>query len=54
MALGEEAARVLVGRDLSQGGMRIAANDAVGLGDVLRLALHCGTELEPVVVMAKA
>ena len=54
VALGEEAARVLVGRDLSQGGMRLAAKDAVDLGDVLRLALHCGTELEPVVVMAKA
>ena len=54
VALGEKAARVLVGRDLSQGGMRIAANDAVDLGDVLRVALHCGTELEPVVVMAKA
>ena len=54
VALGEEAARVLVGRDLSQGGMRIAANDAVDLGDVLRVALHCGTEIEPVVVTAKA
>lgn len=54
VALGEEAARVLVGRDLSQGGMRIAANDSVDLGDVLRVALHCGTELEPVIVMAKA
>ncbi len=40
MALGEEAARGLVGRDLSQGGMRLAAKDAVDLGDVLRVALH--------------
>ena len=54
VALGEEAARVLVGRDLSQGGMRIAASDAVDLGDTLRVALHCGTEMEPLVLLATA
>ncbi|MFK7896194.1 MAG: PilZ domain-containing protein [Myxococcota bacterium] len=52
VALGEEAARVLVGQDLSAGGMRIAENDSVGLGDSLRVALHCGSELEPLVVLA--
>jgi len=54
VALGEEAARILVGRDLSQGGMRIAANDAVEIGDVLRVALHSGTASEPLVVIARA
>jgi len=54
VALGHEAARVLVGRDLSHGGMRIAATDAVDVGDTLRVALHCGTELEPLVVLATA
>lgn len=54
VALGEEAARVLVGRDLSAGGMRIDATDAVEIGDVLKVALHCGDEMEPVVVVARA
>ena len=54
VALGEEAARVLVGRDLSHGGMRIGPTDAVDVGDTLRVALHCGTELEPLVVLATA
>ena len=52
VALGEEAARVLVGQDLSQGGMRIGPNETVSIGDVLRVALHCGSELEPLVVLA--
>ncbi len=52
VALGEEAARVLVGQDLSQGGMRIGPNETVSVGDVLRVALHCGSELEPLVVLA--
>jgi hypothetical protein len=54
VALGEEAARIIVGRDLSLGGMRIEACDAIGLGDVLRLALHYGTEHEPLIVLATA
>lgn len=53
VALGDEAARVLVGRDLSHGGMRIVSNTSVAVGEVLRVALHCGSELEPLVVMAK-
>lgn len=54
VALGEEAARILVGRDLSHGGMRIARTNALDVGDTLRVVLHCGTELEPLVVLAKA
>jgi hypothetical protein len=54
VALDEEAARVLVGRDLSQGGMRIAPTSTVALGHVFRLALHNGTDREPVIVIAEA
>lgn len=54
VALGEEAARVLVGRDLSRGGMRIAATPSVSVGDVLRVALHSGTQTEPIVIIAHA
>jgi hypothetical protein len=54
VALGEEAARVLVGRDLCAGGMRIAATSSVAVGDVLRVALHGGTQSEPLVVLASA
>ena len=54
VALDQEAARVLVGRELSPGGMRIAATEAVDVGDTLRVALHCGTELEPLIVLATA
>jgi hypothetical protein len=54
VALGEEAARVLVGRDLSRGGMRIAATPSVAIGDVLRVALHSGAQTEPIVITARA
>ena len=52
VALDRVAARVLVGRDLSLGGMRIDGNEAVEIGDTLRIALHCGVVSEPVVVLA--
>ncbi len=35
-----EASRVLIGRDLSLGGMRVEAHPALGVGKSLRLALH--------------
>jgi hypothetical protein len=54
VALGEEAARVLVGRDLSPGGMRIDATSSIALGDLLRVALHSGNRSEPVIVLAHA
>lgn len=54
VALGEEAARVLVGRDLSEGGMRIEQTPVVRVGDRLRVALHSGTQTEPLVVIANA
>jgi hypothetical protein len=54
VALGNEAARILIGRDLSPGGMRITRSDHVAVGDQLRVALHCGTEMEPLIVRARA
>jgi hypothetical protein len=42
VALGDEAARVLIGWDLSQGGMRVAANPALRLGQRYQVALHGG------------
>ncbi len=54
VALDEEAARILVGRDLSSGGMRIAATPSITIGDILRVALHSGTQTEPLVVLAHA
>ena len=54
VALGEEAARILVGRDLCRGGMRVAATPSIAVGDVLRVALHSGTQTEPLIVLASA
>jgi len=52
-ALGEEADRVLLGRDLSTGGMRIVPNAFVELGETLRIALHARPEDMPLVVRAE-
>jgi hypothetical protein len=40
VALGDEAARVLIGRDVSPGGMRVAPNPALYVGQRLRVALY--------------
>lgn len=52
VALDEQAARVVVGRDLCFGGMRIEANPELAVGDVLRIALHAGSDTQPLVVLA--
>ncbi len=52
VALDEQAARVVVGRDLCLGGMRIEATPELAVGDVLRIALHAGCETQPLVVLA--
>jgi len=52
--LGEDAAkRVLLGRDVSSGGMRVDATEQVALGEDLTLALHVRARHEPVVVQAR-
>jgi hypothetical protein len=53
LALGGEAARVLLGRDLSAGGMRVDPHPGLGVGDELQLALHLGVRREPLVVRAR-
>jgi hypothetical protein len=53
LALGGEAARVLLGRDLSAGGMRVDPHPDLRVGDELRLALHLGVRREPLVVRAR-
>ena len=53
IALGDEAARVLIGRDLSVGGMRIDRVPGLGIGDMLRVALHVRPDGQPLVISAR-
>jgi hypothetical protein len=54
MALDEEAARVLRGRDLSMSGMHIVSNATVPIGSLVRIALHAGTGMESLVLLSRA
>ncbi|MGH0030335.1 MAG: PilZ domain-containing protein, partial [Myxococcota bacterium] len=53
IALGEEATRVLMGRDISIGGMRVNPNPLLKVGDDVRLAIHVGNQEIPLVVTAR-
>ena len=53
IALGNEAARVLLGHDLSAGGMRVDPHPDLRVGDEVRLALHLGVCPEPLLVRAR-
>jgi hypothetical protein len=53
IALGDEAARVLIGRDLSIGGMRIDPTPGFALGDRLKVAVHVRADGQPLVVSAE-
>lgn len=53
VALDEEAARVLVGHDLSPGGMRVAPNPALFVGQRLRVALYGSPGETPLVLDAE-
>jgi hypothetical protein len=53
IALGDEAARVLIGRDLSIGGMRIEPTPGFALGDQLKVAVHVRADGQPLVVSAE-
>jgi hypothetical protein len=53
IALGDAAARVLLGRDLSTGGMRVDPHPDLRVGEEQRLALHLGVGPEPLVVSAR-
>ncbi len=50
ITLGREAARVVIGRDISLGGMRIDPNPGLSLGDELELAIHARERNEPLVI----
>jgi hypothetical protein len=52
VALGDEATRVLMGRDLSRGGMRVGPNPLLAVGMKLRLAVHTETRETPLVLTA--
>jgi len=52
VALGPEATRVLIGRDISEGGMRVDPSCGLALGDSLQLAIHASARDEPLVVQA--
>jgi hypothetical protein len=53
IALSDEAARVLIGRDLSVGGMRVGATPGLGVGDQLQIAIHVQKGAQPLVVSAR-
>lgn len=53
VALGEEAARVLIGRDLSTGGMRVDPEPHLAVGQKLQIAIHAGPGQTPLVVQAE-
>lgn len=53
IALGEEATRVLMGRDISVGGMRVNPNPLLKVGADVRLAIHAGSREIPLVVTAR-
>ena len=53
VALGEEAARVLIGRDLSVGGMRVERAPNLTVGQLFRIALHVAPGQTPLVVNAE-
>jgi hypothetical protein len=47
------ATRVLMGRDISVGGMRVDPNPALSLDDELQIAIHVRAREEPLVVTAR-
>jgi hypothetical protein len=53
IALGAEAVRVLIGCDISLGGMRVDPHPDVSVGDELQIALHVPAREEPLVVRAR-
>lgn len=53
IALGEEATRVLMGRDISIGGMRVNPSPLLVVGQNVRLAIHVENRDVPLVVTAK-
>jgi len=53
LAASTGASRVLIGRDLSSGGMRVRPDPDLALGDVLKLAIHSRPGLPAIMVKAE-
>ena len=53
VALGDEAARVLIGRDLSIGGMRVERAPNLAVGQRFKIALHVSPGQTPLVLQAE-
>jgi hypothetical protein len=53
IALGTEAGKVLIGRDISLGGMRVDPHPELLLGDQLKVGLHLRAREKPLVVNAR-
>lgn len=53
VALGEQAARVLIGRDLSMGGMRVERTVELQLGQAFQIAIHVAPGQTPLVLQAE-
>jgi hypothetical protein len=53
LRLDDEAASVLLGRDLSVGGMRVEYHPDLKIGDLLHLAIYASAREEPLVVKAR-
>ena len=53
IALGVEAARVLIGCDISLEGMRVDPHPDLSVGDELQIALHVRAREKPLVVRAR-
>lgn len=54
LAAGRGGAHVLIGRDLSSGGMRVAPDPSLALGDAFNLVIHGPGQRRPTVVRAVA
>ncbi len=53
VAMAEEATRVVIGRDISQGGMRIDPHPTLSMGDELSIAVHLRAREAPMVIQAR-
>ena len=53
IAMADDATRVLLGRDISLGGMRVDPSPELGAGDRVRIAIHVRARTEPLVVNAR-
>lgn len=53
IALGDEITRILIGRDLSVGGMRVDPHPELSVGDAMQIALYARAGEQPLVVSAE-